>query len=60
MVKIPTLFGEKIKHNQIKIWGKYCKRHHLHGFPEGHRHAHCTNMTSPYLKTGYYIRLNDF
>lgn len=63
MEKIPILIGKKINRkpaimNQIKVWCGYCERFHVHGFPEGHRVAHCTNSKSPYLKTGYIIKLN--
>jgi len=58
MKKIPELVGEKARHYQIKVWCKYCDRYHVHGLPEGHRAAHCTNPKSPYIKTGYYIKLH--
>ena len=57
MERIPELISEKTRHNQIKVWCEYCNRYHVHGLPEGHRVARCTNQKSPYLKTGYYIKL---
>ena len=59
---IPTLLGEKIRRrpaivSQIKVWCEYCDKYHVHGFPEGHRAAHCSNQKSPYLQTGYFIKL---
>lgn len=54
---IPTLLGEKIRRNQIKVWCEHCCKYHVHGFPEGHRVAHCINPESPYNKTGYFIKV---
>ena len=61
---IPTLLGEKIRRrpaivSQIKVWCEYCDKYHVHGFPEGHRVAHCSNQKSPYLQTGYFIKLES-
>ena len=61
---IPIIIGEKIRRrpaifSQIKVWCEYCNRYHIHGFPEGHRAAHCTNPKSPYNKTGYFIKLES-
>ncbi len=38
-----------------KFYCPYCKKYHLHGFPLGHRVAHCTNPKSPYKKHGYIL-----
>lgn len=45
--------------SQWSIWCVYCDREHLHGAGSGHRVAHCTSPTSPYLRTGYVIELAD-
>ena len=43
---------------------RYCKRKHYHGNVGlengklGHRGAHCINDESPYLRTGYYLKLS--
>ena len=61
---IPTLLGEKIRRrpaivSQIKVWCEYCDKYHVHGFTEGHRAAHYSNQKSPYLQTGYFIKLES-
>ncbi len=38
------------------VWCKWCKRWHSHGFPEGHRHAHCSDKVT---RSGEYIRRQD-
>lgn len=35
----------------------YCGENHGHGRGDGHRWAHCSNINSPYKKTGYILRL---
>jgi len=40
----------------LKFFCVYCKREHLHGEDEGHRTAHCSNLKSPYLETGYILK----
>lgn len=57
MNSIPILTGKLGRLRQIKVWCTYCEKYHSHGFPEGHRAAHCTNLNSPYHKTGYFIKL---
>ena len=42
----------------LKVWCVWCDRWHLHGDGEGHRLAHCVNPESPYLSTGYVLRLS--
>lgn len=43
---------------QWRFYCRYCRTYHIHGAGEGHRVAHCHgNDTSPYYKTGYYLRL---
>lgn len=44
----------------LKFWCIYCNRNHLHGRGEGHRIAHCCNEDSPYLKSGYILKVEGF
>jgi hypothetical protein len=39
----------------LRVWCCYCRKHHLHGTGYGHRVAHCSEITSPYRKTGYVL-----
>lgn len=55
--EIPTLIAESVDgYDQWKIWCQYCKAFHYHGAVAGHRWAHCSKFSSPYLKTGYIIK----
>lgn len=57
-METPTLKAELRKDGAgLKVWCEYCDIYHLHGHGEGHRTADCDNRNSPYLKTGYYIKL---
>lgn len=53
------------KSTQVKFYCPYCRSWHYHGkvFDEngflGHRVAHCYNEGSPYLKSGYYLKLKE-
>ena len=52
----PVVSAQEIKHNGATrwlIWCGYCEIWHYHGAGEGHREAHCVDMSSPYWKTGY-------
>ncbi len=49
--------------NKTKVIGwqftcPYCHKTHSHSPYEGPREAHCLKRTSPYNKTGYYLKLN--
>ena len=35
----------------------FCKKTHRHGKGNGHRIAHCSNIKSPFIETGYIINL---
>jgi len=55
---IPTLEAT-IVGTQLEVWCAHCRAHHYHGAGggEGHRGAHCSDPSSPYRATGYYITL---
>ena len=68
----PTLTAERTEGRGVKVWCGYCRTGprspgawHYHGDggssgPElGHRGAHCWNRGSPYLATGYNLRLGE-
>jgi len=41
---------------QVRVWCPYCNAWHYHGAGTlGHRVAHCHNVDSPYLATGYVL-----
>jgi hypothetical protein len=59
---IPVLVAESNgdpSSTQWRVWCPYEKRYHFHGKVIGggteHRAAHCTNSSSPFNETGYYI-----
>ncbi len=37
----------------LTFWCIHCREWHRHGREGGHRLAHCRNVASPYLATGY-------
>ena len=39
----------------LLAWCAHCRRHHWHGFPAGHRCAHCADRDSPYDRIGYVL-----
>ena len=41
----------------LKFYCAFCKKFHFHGYPEGHRLAHCHNHESPFEETGYILKL---
>ena len=44
----------------LRVWCKYCGCWHTHGAATGgHRVAHCVNLDSPYLRTGYYLAVDE-
>ena len=43
----------------LQFFCPFCKKNHLHGSGEGHRAAHCTSSKSPYLETGYILKLEE-
>ena len=53
--KPPVLLAVEAACGQLKVWCPFCDKWHYHGYPEGHRVAHCGDVESPYCKTGYYI-----
>ena len=56
MTSIPTLDAYSTK-TDYKVWCRYCQKWHIHGQGDGHRMAHCYLRTSPYMETGYFIKL---
>ena len=52
----PTLLGLPHSENTIKAWCPFCEDYHVHGKMEGYYSAHCHLETSPFKKTGYYIK----
>lgn len=56
-MKIPKLVGHLSESGaSINVWCPFCKRNHVHGAASmGHRVAHCTDVNSPFLVTGYDI-----
>ena len=60
--EIPVLEGF-IEGNQLSVWCPHCRKYHIHGFggqdPAAlhHRVAHCSSDSSPFLETGYYIKV---
>lgn len=50
----PTL-GQEV--DTWEVFCPHCRRNHTHSAGEGHRVAHCLNSTSPYVETGYVLRL---
>jgi len=62
--KFPLLIGFADSETQVKAWCPYCKKWHIHGYPDkkkgrkiGHWSAHCTNAQSPFKDGGYEIKL---
>ena len=46
----------------LRCWCPYCKRYHYHyNDPKGsmYRVEHCSEGNSPYLDTGYLIKINN-
>ena len=58
MVEIPVVYA-KLKHNGLVFYCQYCSHIHYHSCEDGLRTAHCTKESSPYIKTGYYIKLRS-
>lgn len=54
---LPVVCAVKISHKRLKFRCDYCRAWHVHGKGEGHRVAHCTDRTSPYMATGYVLRV---
>lgn len=53
---------------QIRVWCRFCEKHHYHGYGSGHKVAHCVftptsksrrsePVENPYRQTGYYVLL---
>ena len=52
----PTLGAEPVADGgseHWRVWCKHCGVWHYHGPAEGHREAHCDDLASPYVRTGY-------
>lgn len=43
--------------DRFAVWCKYCRAWHFHGPADGHREAHCSEVTSQYRRTGYNLAL---
>lgn len=70
---IPVLLAEPVGDGRLRVWCPYCRpfrrRHrrgawHFHGTGGsptilGHRGAHCWTEDSPFLETGYVLRLRE-
>ena len=57
----PTLGAKEVEENGEKlwlVWCRYCVKWYAHGPGQGHRVAHCKQMT-PYTATGYNLALSD-
>lgn len=60
--EIPVLKGP-VRDGQIFVWCPFCRRDHIHGLGGQdhsklhHRGAHCSPGSSPFLETGYYIKV---
>lgn len=54
----PVVFAEASDDGRTcRFFCRYCDRHHIHGYGEGHRVAHCLADDSPYRVTGYIVRI---
>lgn len=63
--RLPVLLARRVFGNStwlLEAHCPFCNRHHVHGAGDrpgdgnGHRSAHCSEPTSPFLKTGYILR----
>ena len=57
MTRTPTITATQTAAGQLTFRCRYCRRRHFHSPSGGLRTAHCTNPRSPYLVTGYYLRV---
>lgn len=63
--RFPVLKGILTPSGRVKAWCPFCKKWHLHGYPErkkpglsaGHWAPHCETSDSPFWGGGYEIRL---
>ncbi len=39
----------------LSAWCRFCRTYHHHSGEAGHREAHCTDRSSPYLEIGYIL-----
>jgi hypothetical protein len=62
---IPTIEVEPAGRTTWRFRCTYCDAYHHHGGPVasdgslGHRVAHCHDKTSPYMETGYMLRVKQ-
>ena len=52
----PTLQAYEVCRSGVTywlVWCEHCKVWHRHGAAEGHRESHCTEVSSPFHKSGY-------
>jgi hypothetical protein len=57
MYKEPPILEAIDTGENYAVWCKYCNRWHYHSRIDGHRVAHCFNLSSPYKETGYEVCL---
>ncbi|MCO4095751.1 hypothetical protein KFV08_07955 [Macrococcoides canis] len=57
--EFPVLLAFPDEHNHLHVWCPYCVKFHHHGVGEGHRTAHCSNQKSPFIDTGYVLKLGS-
>lgn len=56
----PIVIARRTKEgSQLTFYCDYCRTNHFHGLGGGHRGAHCHVPTSPYLKRGYVLKVED-
>ncbi len=54
---LPVVLCESVSAATWRFWCPFCRKYHTHGAGEGHRAAHCINLASPFVATGYLVRL---
>jgi hypothetical protein len=55
MTAPPTLSAYRVGYQYV-VWCAYCRKWHYHGAArDGHRLAHCSHSSSPYLTSGYIL-----
>ena len=55
--KYPVLLAYPVLAGGVKVWCPFCQEWHHHGALNGHRVAHCSEESSPFIQTGYILRL---
>ena len=56
---VPVIICRLHPHGSWCFTCPHCKTRHCHGPQRGLRIAHCTNMTSPFKETGYFLVLAE-